>query len=190
MMVGTKGLPRNAGPADRASGDKVKSQVERAGERGGMAGQAAAWQSDRFQALIDLGPDATRVAVGDAMAAIISGDGTVNDEGWIEVFGNGQDHLAFLHAGGRPYDRVLHAGLAYPACHDTDGGQGSDASLLALHASRGRLVWTSRSRCPGFPGPGGKHRAKHRAKSSDRPAGYCSREGQNSAAGWRLGSRS
>jgi hypothetical protein len=86
------------------------------------AGQAAAWSSDRFDELIDLGADAARVPVGDGMAAIISGDRTVNDEGWIEVFGNDQDHLAFLHASGHPYDRVLHAGLAYPTGQDTDGG--------------------------------------------------------------------
>jgi hypothetical protein len=77
------------------------------------ASLAGAWDSDRFDELIDLGAEAALIAVGDGTAAIIHGDGTVNDEGWIEIFGSGQDQLAFVHASGRPYDGVLHAALAY-----------------------------------------------------------------------------
>ena len=86
------------------------------------AGQAAAWRSDRFPELIDLGVDAVLIPVGDGIAAIIRGDGTINDEGWIEVFADGQGRLAFVHASGLPYSRVLDAALAYPASHDLDSG--------------------------------------------------------------------
>jgi len=86
------------------------------------AGQAAAWRSDRFEELIGLGADRDLIPVGDGMAAIICGDGSVNDEGWIEVFSAGQDRLAFVHAAGAPYGRVLHDALAYPASQDVAGG--------------------------------------------------------------------
>jgi hypothetical protein len=94
------------------------------------AGVAAAWHSDdQFEELLDLGAEATVIGVGGGTAAII-GDGSVNDEGWVEVFGSGGDRLAFVHALAfrqanlyeEPYDRVLEAALAYPLSGDLDGG--------------------------------------------------------------------
>jgi len=49
------------------------------------SGLVDAWDSDeRFDELVDLGTEATRIPVGGRFAGII-GDGSVNDEGWIEV---------------------------------------------------------------------------------------------------------
>jgi hypothetical protein len=49
------------------------------------SGLVDAWDSDeRFDELVDLGSEATRIPVGGGFAGII-GDGSVNDEGWIEV---------------------------------------------------------------------------------------------------------
>jgi hypothetical protein len=71
--------------------------------------------------LVDLGSEATRIPVGGGFAGII-GDGSVNDEGWIEVFQSGRDRLAVLHVSGQPYDHVLKDALAYPTDADAHGG--------------------------------------------------------------------
>ena len=49
-----------------------------------------AWDSEeRFDELVDLGSEATRIPVGGGFAGII-GDSSVNDEGWIEVSNRGE----------------------------------------------------------------------------------------------------
>jgi len=86
------------------------------------SGLVDAWDSDeRFDELVDLGSEATRIPVGGGFAGII-GDGSVNDEGWIEVFQSGRDRLAVLHVSGQPYDHALKDALAYPTDADAHGG--------------------------------------------------------------------
>jgi hypothetical protein len=119
----------------------------------------AAWSTpgtaiERFDELVDLGSEATRIPVGGGFAGII-GDGSVNDEGWIEVFQSGRDRLAVLHVSGQPYDHALKDALAYPTDADTHGGTltlpGGELALFSSALDEVRdnsvpLVWAS-------PGP-------------------------------------
>ena len=84
----------------------------------------AAWRGseEQFEEVVSLGWEVATVRVGSGVAGIVATDGTVNDEGWLEIFQSGPDRLAVVQALGDPYRRVLRDALAYPNEADDDGG--------------------------------------------------------------------
>lgn len=123
-------------------------------------GLVEAWDSDEgFDELLDLGAEATRIPVGGGFAGII-GDGSVNDEGWIEVFqSSGRDRLAVLQVNGEPYGRALKDAVAYPTDVDAHGGTVTlPAANWRCSAPRSTPSGTTACRWPGRrpgrrPGP-------------------------------------
>ena len=84
----------------------------------------AAWRGseEQFEEVVSLGWEVATVRVGNGVAGIVATDGTVNDEGWLEIFQAGPDRLAVVQALGNPYRRALRDALAYPDEADDDGG--------------------------------------------------------------------
>jgi hypothetical protein len=81
-----------------------------------------AWQADESQVdtLTKLDWSVTTTDVGWGTAAIVATDGTVCDEGWLEVFKYGRS-IAVVQAMGAPYRRALGKALEYPVDDDHVG---------------------------------------------------------------------
>lgn len=76
-----------------------------------------AWHGtdEQVDELIELGDRTATIPVGDGAAGIIAVDGSVNDEGWLEVFQQGPDRIAVVQGRGRPYRDVMVRALSYPS---------------------------------------------------------------------------
>jgi hypothetical protein len=76
---------------------------------------------DAYETLCHLGWEHTSVPVGPGRAALVSTDGVVGDEGWLEVFTAGHGALAVVQVSGTDYGSLLAAALGFPADEDTPG---------------------------------------------------------------------
>ena len=79
------------------------------------------YSDEHYDLLVDLGPEVTSIAVGRGTAALISTDGTVYDEGWLQVYRAEGPSIAVVQAAGRDYAQALTTALAYPAGEDELG---------------------------------------------------------------------
>jgi hypothetical protein len=90
------------------------------------------YSDEHYDRLVHLGPEVTSVTVGAATAALVSTDGTVYDEGWLEFYRADGPRIAVVQAAGPDYAPALDAALAY---HDDQDEAGD-----AIAVSSGTLV--------------------------------------------------
>jgi hypothetical protein len=79
------------------------------------------YSDEHYDRLVHLGPDVTSVTVGPGTAALISTDGTVYDEGWLQVYRADGPRIAVVQAAGRDYAQALTTALEYPDNEDEPG---------------------------------------------------------------------
>lgn len=75
---------------------------------------------EQIEELLELGSRVTTLPVGDGTAGIVAADGSINDEGWLEVFQRGPDHVAVVQGCGSPYRDVMVRALSYPTTTRAD----------------------------------------------------------------------
>ena len=90
------------------------------------------YSAEHYDSLIGLGLEVTSVPVGAGSAGLVSTDGTVYDEGWLEFYRADGPKIAVVQAAGRGYPAALSAALAFP---DDDDELGDIISV-----GSGRLV--------------------------------------------------
>ncbi|GIF78272.1 hypothetical protein [Asanoa siamensis] len=85
-------------------------------------GVLAAWRAteEQIDELVELGSCVTTLPVGDGIAGIVAVDASINDEGWLEVFQRGTDHVAIVQGLGSPYRDVMVRALSYSSTTQAD----------------------------------------------------------------------
>ncbi|MEV4624353.1 hypothetical protein AB0J74_37310 [Asanoa sp. NPDC049573] len=86
-----------------------------------------AWRAtdEQVDELVELGQQVTTLPVGGGVAGIVAVDGSVTDEGWLEVFQRGPDRIAVVQGSGRPYRDVMVGALS----HSITPSQADDAVI-------------------------------------------------------------
>lgn len=94
------------------------------------------YSEDHYDRLVTLGPEITSIPVGTGAAALVSTDGTVYDEGWLEIYRADGPRIAVIQASGPDCAAALHAALAYTADQDElcDTVTVSSGTLVLLDA--------------------------------------------------------
>ena len=126
----------------------------------------SAWRGysdEHYDRLVHRGPEVTSIAVDTGTAALISTDGTVYDEGWLQVYRADGPRIAVVQAAGRDYAKALATALAYPAAEDEPGDTVSitSSTLVILDACIDGDGEHSAPILPEAPGPSPTHWSRY-----------------------------